>query len=150
MGRTIAAAAIVGVLATGCSGSTPKGLSCPSPLEPTHMTDAQLGQLNIASIPRQGATSLQNVKRALVRSRHFIRTNYLDVVEIGIGPGWGVSYSQDQYGNDAFHHSADHMIYAVVGKRSECPDTSRGTLFVFGEGTEDLRVPVRFLYRKAG
>jgi len=112
------------------------------------MSQAELVQANIASIPRQGATTLANVRLAEKRSRRFIRQNYADVVEVGIGPGWGVTYAQDQYGNDTFVHKPDHMIVAVVGKRSECPDPARGTLFVFGKG--DLRVPVRFLYRHAG
>jgi hypothetical protein len=112
------------------------------------MSDAQLAQANIASIPRQGATTRANVRLAEKRSRRFIKQNYLGVVETGIGPGWGVTYAQDQYGNDTFHHAPDHMIVAVVGKRGECPDPGRGTLFVFGKG--DLRVPVQFLYRHAG
>jgi hypothetical protein len=135
------------VLLAGC-GRGPTGSACPAALDPSHMSNKQLAQVNIASVPRQGATSLANVRTAEKRSRRFIKENYLDVVEIGIGPGWGATYAQDDYGNVTFRHGSDHMLVAVVGKRSECPDPGRGTLFVFGEG--DLRVPVRFLYRHAG
>jgi hypothetical protein len=114
------------------------------------MTQSQLEQANIASIPRQGATTLANVRTAETRSRRFIKQNYLDVVETGTGPGWGVTYAQDSYGNVTFHHASDQLVVAVVGKRSECPDPARGTLFVFGNREGDLRVPVRFLYRRAG
>ena len=126
----------------------PRGTACPAPPNPSRLSDSQLAQAVISTIPKTDATKLSNVRTALSRSRRFIKQNYLDVVEVGIGPGWGVSYTLDQYGNDTFHHTADHMIVAVVGKRDECPDPARGTLFVFGN--EDLRVPVRFLYRNAG
>jgi len=144
--RTFAVVPLFVALAA-CGGS-PSGSACPAALEPSHMSDKQLAEANIASIPRRDATTMANVRTAEKRSRRFIEKNYLDVVEVGIGPGWGVTYAQDQYGNIKFRHGKDHMIVAVVGKRSECPDTERGTLFVFGKG--DLRVPVRFLYRHAG
>jgi hypothetical protein len=135
------------VLVAGC-GRGPTGSACRAALDPSHMSSKQLAQANIASIPRQAATTLANVRTAEKRSRRFIKQNYLGIVEIGIGPGWGVTYSQDQYGNNTFRHGSDRMVVAVVGKRSECPDPARGTLFVFGKG--DLRVPVRFLYRHTG
>jgi len=136
------------VLAVGLACShAPSGTACPAPPNPSRLTDAQLAQVVISTIPKTDATKLPNVRTALARSRRFIKQNYPDVVEVGVGKGWGVSYTLDQYGNDTFHHTPDHMIVAVVATRSACPDPARGTLFVFGK--EDLRVPVRFLYRSA-
>jgi len=112
------------------------------------MSTSQLRQANIAFIPEQGTTSLANVRRAAQRSRGFIRRNYPGVVEVGIGKGWGIYYTLDQYGDKSFHHSRDHMVAVALGKRSECPGPDTGTLFVFGN--DDVRVPVRFLYRHSG
>ena len=112
------------------------------------MTQSQLEQANIATIPKQGATTEANVRAALKRSRTFFKQNYTGIVETGVGKGWGVTYSQDQYGNQTFHHAPDRMIVVLMDKSSNCPDPGQGTLFLYGKG--DLRVPVRFLYRSSG
>jgi hypothetical protein len=108
------------------------------------MSTRELKEANIASIPRQAATKLEEVKEAEAKSRRFIRQNYGNVIDVGVGPGWGVNYTQDRFGNVTFHHAPDHMVVAVVAERRDCPDPERGTLFVFGDS--GLRVPVRFLY----
>jgi hypothetical protein len=135
------------VIVAAC-GHGPSGSACPVDVDPSHMTQAELERANIAGIPKQGATTKANVDVALKRSRRFFKQNYAGIVQIGTGKGWGVTYSQDQYGNQTFHHAPDVMIVVLMDKRDNCPDPDRGTLFLYGK--EDLRVPVRFLYRGRG
>jgi hypothetical protein len=141
------ATALLAVAIIACAGE-PRGTSCPGQFDPSKLSQTDLQQIDIATIPRREATTAAEVSRAIAKSRRFIEQNYAGVVEVGTGRGWGVSYTQDVYGNDTFHHTPDHMVVAVVAKRSDCPDPSRGTLFVYG--ADALRTPVRFLYRKAG
>jgi hypothetical protein len=127
----------------GCKRG-PGGFVCPGQFDPSHKSTRELKKLNIASIPRQEATKLAEVKEAEQKSRRFIRQNYQHVIDIGVGRGWGVNYTQDRFGNVSFHHVPDYMVVVVVAEHGDCPDPERGTLFVFGYS--GLRVPARFLF----
>lgn len=144
--RVLAAGCVlVGLLASGC-GRGAGGFACPTEFTPVGKTNAELEKANIATIPRQEATTKANVLAAERKSRRFIKQNYPNVLDVGVGRGWGVNYTQDPYGKITFHRRPDYMVVVVVRSRGDCPDPERGTLFVFGN--DGLRAPVQFLYRE--
>lgn len=108
------------------------------------MTDAQLKDHGIGDIPERGSTTLETVRWAVEHRKGWIEKNYPDVASVDVGPGWGVTYSNDQYGNKTYHRAKDHMVVTVVGRKAACPDPERGKLFVLAE--DGVRVPVRFAY----
>ncbi len=111
------------------------------------MTDAQLKRHGIADIPEQAATSLSSVRWAVEHRKGWISENYPDISSVDVAPGWGVTYSNDQYGTTTYHRGKDHMVVAVVSSKTACPDPERGKLFVLGQ--DGARVPVRFEYLPA-
>jgi hypothetical protein len=150
MRRLLGAALIAGVLLTQArcrqspvATSTP----CPGQSDPGRMTDRQLKKHGIGGIPERPATARENVEWALDHRRKWIEENYRGVVDVVVGEGWGVAYSNDQYGNKTYHRERDHMLVTIVSAKSSCPDPERGILFVIAR--DGMRVPVRFAYRPA-
>lgn len=150
MRKLFGAVLIAGALLTqaGCrqsplSASTP----CPGQPNPGRLTDRQLKEHGIGGIPERPATARENVEWALEHRRGWIEKNYPGVVNVVLGPGWGVTYSNDQYGNKTYHRVKDYMLVTIVGAKSSCPDPERGILFIIAR--EGMRVPVRFDYRSS-
>ena len=110
------------------------------------MTDEQLEKLGIAGIPERPATSEKNVRWVVDHRHGWIERNYPDIVDVSEGDGWGVTYSNDRYGNTTYHHSGDYIVVATVSRATSCPDPARGNLFLLDE--DNTRVPVRFEFRK--
>jgi hypothetical protein len=134
----IAAAALA-----GCAQHS--GTVCPGQTDPGRLTTRQLIAHGIGGIPERGSTARERVVWAVDHRRGWIERNYPDVVDVVAGPGWGVTYSNDQYGNTTYHHVKDYMVVTIVGTKAACPDPERGILFIIGRNE---RIPVRFEYQK--
>jgi hypothetical protein len=109
------------------------------------MTSSELEHHGVGDIPEGSATTLESVQWAVEHRRGWIARNYPKVSSVDVGPGWGVTYTHDQYGNTTYHHTKDYMVVTVVADKSACPDPDRGQLMVIARNYR--RVPVRFEYR---
>lgn len=144
MRRAFVAAVVVIVGSfVGC-GKGAQAARCPGEFEPGKMTDRQLKAHGIGDIPERSATSLENATWVVNHRAGWIKTNYPDVSSVSVGEGWGVTYSNNQYGDTTYHRRKDYMVVTVVKGKPACPDPDRGRLFVLAE--DGLRVPVRFSY----
>ena len=121
-------------------------VACPGQFSPVGWSDETLERHGIANIPMRPATSLANVRWVVAHRGDFIRKNYPDVVDVTDGFGWGVTYSNDKYGNTTYHHDPDHIVVATVSKKTSCPDPSRGTLFLLDKDND--KTPVRWDFQK--
>ena len=131
------------MLAAGCA--EPSTAKCPGQFNPQKLTNKQLTKHGIADIPIRPSTSQTNVRWVVDHRGDFIRKNYPDVVDVSVGDGWGVTYSNDQFGNTTYHHTPDHIVVATVAHKASCPDPVRGTLFLLDQDND--RTPVRFDFR---
>jgi len=140
--QAVVVACVIAASFTACAGSAP--LRCPGEFDPSGFTRRQLERHGTGDIPVASATTFDNV-RATVENRHgWIEQNYPNVVSVDVGDGWGVSYTNNKYGDTTFHRRADHMIVVVVKTKADCPDPARGQLMLLDR--HDDRVPVRFVY----
>jgi len=127
----------------GCSRE--QAIPCPGQFDPSGLSAVELKREGISKIPEQEATTREHVTKTIDQQHGWIERNYEAVVDVGIGDGWGVAFTRDQYGNITYHRGRDYLILTTVETKDDCPDPDRGTLLIFG--TEGLRVPVRFAYR---
>jgi hypothetical protein len=145
--RWLCVAIVPLVLSLSCTRG-PSTARCPNEFSPSKLSRKQLEKHGIADIPESSATARENVRWAVEHRRSWIKDNYPGVVSVEIGPGWGVTYTNDQYGNTSYHHAKDYMVVAVVETLGDCPDPERGQLMVLD--SENNRVPVRFEYLLKG
>jgi hypothetical protein len=107
-------------------------------------TDAEL---SADGLPPRGATTLVSVRWAAENARASLHRNFVGVMRVDVGAGWGVTYSVDSKQKISFHRAPDHLVVVTLGERSECPTGPLLNHFV--EGKTGGRVPVRFLYRSS-
>lgn len=166
--RPIAAAAVCVAIVTIASGlfaenarrstvaklgeATPSTRDCPGQIDPVNPDAAAqrwLSHPNADGLPQQGTTTFSQTIASIAQDRASVEQTYDGVVSIGIGPGWGVTYSEDRPFHSVDHHAPDYEAVVTLDSRSHCPSGALSNHFLT---TPDNRrgVPVLFRYRTTG
>ena len=131
---------------SACGGSRPVA-NCPDQPNLGRLSNAELDRTASGTVPDTAATTLANVRWTVAHRRGYFVRHFSEVADVRPGPGWGVTATVDQYGNGTYHRGRDYMVTVTLRHGSSCPNTTGGTVFVFGRGNS--RVPVRFVYWRA-
>jgi hypothetical protein len=130
-----------GLLIAGGSTAQPT-LFTPTSAEPCpgQHDPRELDELSGDGLPELGATTYANVAGAVLEHAGDIAERYDGVVDVSVGPGWGVAYSIDN-GEVVIHRGlSDSIINVHVASPASCK-----TEPAFSVGADGRSVPIWFV-----
>ena len=139
---------LVATLVLTAGGSCSRGApvsACPGQQNPVNLSRSQLQLRGPGIVPERGATTKSNVASMVRQRRGYLEKTYRGVAKVYTGDGWGITRTNDQYGNITYHRRHDYMVVVEFAAARHCPDTSNGTLALLDP--EGRRVPIKFVHR---